>query len=181
MAQPTAVTLTPDEQALFDRVRFTLPQIGRSPESVDSADAAVALTRSLLERKAIPPVRLRWFTDPELNLRTSKSRVQVFRSNGCEGDDVFAHRHFLPYLKYFIFGPNLPQPVIDEFSEYVSAVPFVSGSDMDDLHRIARQSVRRFGLTPADAADEFWKLALECESGDSYARAIRDDVRRMKA
>jgi hypothetical protein len=52
--------------------------------------AARALTESLVKRGAIPEIRRRFFTDPELNIGgRGKSRMQVFEVNGTKGDAIF--------------------------------------------------------------------------------------------
>jgi len=61
------------------------------------------LTESLLERGAIPEVRLLYFTDPERNPGgRGKSRQQVFENNGISGTEIYAHGNFLKFLEYFI-------------------------------------------------------------------------------
>jgi len=35
------------------------------------------------------------------------SHLQVFEKNGTRGDDVFRHPHFVKYLRYFLYGPDL--------------------------------------------------------------------------
>jgi hypothetical protein len=85
----------------------------------------------------------------------------------------------LPYFRYFIFGPDLPSAVIDEFSARVDSLPLVSGSSFDELLVMAKAAIRRYGLGRHKAAEEFWKLAPKCGVDDIYARALCDAL--MKA
>ena len=71
----------------------------------------------MFERQAIPDLRIRYFTDPTLNIGLSKSRKEVFESNGTSGADILSHPHFLRHLKYFIYGPDLPVAAIHAFCE----------------------------------------------------------------
>ena len=73
----------------------------------------VALTELLLQRNAIPSVRLLYFSDPDRNPGgRGKSRKQIFESNGTFGKQIFAHPNFMKHLRYYIFGPKLPYDVI---------------------------------------------------------------------
>jgi hypothetical protein len=48
------------------------------------------------------------------------------------------------------------------------------------LGAFARQQTRTYRLQPADATEEFYKLALDLNLSQSYASAIRDAVRRAR-
>jgi len=176
MPRPEKLELLPQEQALLEQIVFGPPFDAPREENIRrSCDAAAKLAAALISRKAIPEVRLRWFNDPDLQVRTKMSRAQIFVKNaGVDG--VLNHPHFLPYLKYFIFGPDLPADVMDQFSAKVESLPFVSGSTYGELIDIARVATRRYRLSPHSACEEFWKLALECGVDDMYARMIRDAV-----
>lgn len=180
MPRPEQLKLLPEEQALLEQIIFDYhdPHFYQSLDR--SCEAAGLLATSLLSRKAIPAVRLRWFTDPQLQLGTKMSRMQIFEKNGTSGDDILTHPHFLPYLRYFVFGPDLPADVIDQFSAKVDSLPFVSGSSCDELIDMARDATRRYGLSPHSACEEFWKLGLECGAEDMYARIIRDAVLKVR-
>jgi hypothetical protein len=70
----------------------------------------VELWNSLCSRGAIPEVRLQYFTDAERNPGgRGKSRMQIFEKNGTSGEKIVEHPHFLKYLEYFVFGPDLPR------------------------------------------------------------------------
>jgi hypothetical protein len=141
----------------------------------------VALSESLLKRQAIPEVRLLYFTDPERNPGgRGKSRQDIFEKNGTTGAEILAHPHFLKYLEYFIFGPNLPDGIINRFKEAASFSGYLTGGDVNDLIPDARALVRSAHLNPHEAAEEFFKLVLECGGVPSSAGMIRGSVRSVQ-
>lgn len=167
--KPEPVQLTEEERRLLARVQFDPQQY-----SEDSAAAAVALTRSLVSRGAIPEVRLRYLRDPEFNIGgRGKSRLDVFRLNGLSGDDIIAHPHFLKYLKYLIFGPDLPEETIEGFRQILIDDMGTSGELLDQLRRYVRAEVRRLHMDRDKAREEFFKLALECGLDLYFAESIR--------
>jgi hypothetical protein len=93
---------------------------------------------------------------------------------------IFGHGNFLPYLRYFIFGPDLPRDVIDQFWRLVLSAGFVTGGDIAGIRLFARSKVRERGLNLRTSPDEFFKLAIECGLDASYARTIRDDVKAIR-
>lgn len=170
--KPEVVQLTAEEQELLARIPFSK---GYEYETYKETSAvAVALTRSLLQRKAVPQIRVRYFTDPDLNIGSTRSRKEVFEKNGTQGEDILRHVHFLPHLRYFIFGPDLPEPVIQGFRDILIDDCGTSGEVRDQLRQFARHSVRRFSLNRKDAAEEFYKLALECGLVEWEAGSVRD-------
>lgn len=181
MARRSGLALTPAEQDLLDRIESGSTELDTPRQHARRGAAAVALMHSLCAREAIPPVRLRWLEDPLLSLGARKSVRQVFESNGCFGDCIYAHPHFLPFLRYFVYGPDLPPEAIDRFCAHISGFTSFCADDLPDLHRITRKDIRRSGLDPHMVAAEYWKLALECRMDDFCARSVRDDIRRMRA
>lgn len=168
------IELTEREIALVAQIKFR-------HTSHDELHASIvpmaALTESLLERDAIPEVRLLYFTDPERNPGArGKSRQQIFEKNGTSGTAIFAHGNFLKYLEYFIYGPNLPPSIIAKFRETMSFSGYLTAGDINDLVPGARAAVRSAGLNPHYAAEEFHKLALECGAMPSSAESIRKSI-----
>jgi len=180
MPRPEKLELLPEEEELMERIVFEYTDPGYHEKLDASCESAAILTALLLERKAIPDVRLAWFTDPRFQVKGKMSRLQIFEKNGNTLAETFEHPHFLLYLRYFIYGPDLPPEVIDEFSTKVEQWAFVSGSTYPELVNIARSAVRRYGLSPHSACEEFWKLSNECGVGDMYGRVIRDSVRKIR-
>jgi hypothetical protein len=118
---PGPVALTDDERALIARIDFDPDQMrlhGRFYDVIEESRAAAKeVTLSLIEREAIPKIRRAYFTDPALNVGLKRSRIEVFEGNGTRGEDIFEHPHFLLYLRYFVFGPDLPKATIEGFCE----------------------------------------------------------------
>jgi hypothetical protein len=174
--------LTKEEQALLARIAF---EPSRSMHDAETArangEAAFALTTSLIHRKAIPDVRLKWFTDPVHNIGGhGASRQAIFEKNGTHGQDILRHPHFLKHLRYFIYGPELPTAVMHTFESKVADCEPVTSGDIIPLGDCAKQQVRSHGLDPARAAEEFYKLALECGLNAGEARSIRDAVKTVR-
>jgi len=177
------IELTPEEQQQLDRIDF-------HPESSENRDraywigvgeSALALMTLLIARKAIPEVRTKYFTDADFNVGgRGESRADIFKKNGTSGEAIFRHPHFLKYLHYFLYGPDLPPPVADEFRRKVADIGFVTSSDIVPLGAFARQLTRTHRLNGSDAAEEFFKLALECGLELHEARVIRDSVKQAR-
>ncbi len=163
------IELMPSEEALLKQI--SLKYISHEVLK-ESCQAAGELTKMLLERNAIPKIRVEYFTNPEFNISQGgrKSRKEIFEGNGTKGDKILFHGNFLKYLKYFIYGSDLPANVISEF---------VKQKDEDDLPAIARNLVRRYRLNPKIACEEFYKLCLECGL-EWESRSVRDSVMAVK-
>jgi hypothetical protein len=178
-----AIKLTEREKELVSRIDFNPSAGGHNAVSWQPvADAMHELMLSLLRRKAIPEPRMKFFTDPAYSIGGhGLSRQQVFEKNGTCGEAVFRHGHFVKYLHYFIYGPDLSQSIIDDFQQKIAdcGEPFTS-SDALSVGDSARQITRARGLNPSDAAEEFYKLALDCGLDAGDARLIRDRVKKMQ-
>lgn len=134
--------------------------------------------KSLIARKAIPEVRTSYFNNPDLNIGgRGRSRAGIFEKNGTRGEAIFRHPHFLKYLHYFLYGPDLPPQVLEAFRQNVADIGFVTSSDIVPLGALARQLTRTNRLDSGDAAEEFFKLALDCGLELYEARSIRDSVK----
>jgi hypothetical protein len=96
------------------------------------------------------------------------------------GRDILTSVHFLTYLRYFIYGPSLPPAVIEGFQEEVKACGMVTSGDIIPLGNRARKEARGAALDNGSAAEEFYKLALECGLEEYEARSIRDRVKKAK-
>ena len=180
MTPTTAIQLTEEEQQLLRRIDFH-PTLDLSYERrLEIFELAHDLTLSLLHRDAIPPMRWAYFTEPKYNIGLKQSREQVFEGNGTRGEEIFRHPHFLRYLWYFINGPRLHPKAIEGFRELVERWAPISSGDVLELCEFAKTTKRRLGLERRSAAKEFYKLALESDVGEPYARMIRDAVFRLR-
>ena len=172
---PQMVSLNPGEQKLLGQIIFGL---GHGDDEIlkKSCEAASALATLLLQREAIPEVRVRFFIDPEFNIGAKKSRLQVFGSDGITGRAVFSNPRFLEYLHYFIYGPKLPEQVINEFSNIAYPYEYISGGDIKDLRELVISLVCEYKLNSRNVACEFFKLVLECGMDVYFAQSIKDTV-----
>lgn len=147
----------------------------------DSREPMEELSTSLLDRGAIPEVRLLYFTDPQCNPGgRGKSRQSLFEGNGTVGDEILRHPNFLKFLEYFVFGPNLPRETIIAFKEAAQYTGHLSHSDMHDLLPAAKELVKSNRMDSSRAAEEFHKLALECGAIPSTAESLRDSIRKIR-
>ena len=175
---PAATTLIEAERNLLSQIDFD-PNLGDSYERhLEIFEASHGLTMSLLNRDAISEPRWAYFTDPELNIGSKRSRAEIFEQNGTAGEEIFRHPHFLKFLQYFLYGPDLPGPTIAGFCRLVEDCEPVTSGDVEELCSYARQQTRQRSLDRRGAAEGFHKLALEC-GVEHYARFIRDAVFRL--
>ena len=158
---PQPITLTANEQVLWDQIREADVRGASGSDWAPVADAMQALMESLLERDAIPDIRTRLFTDSDLAEKGSRSRLEVFEGNRTKGRDIFRHPHFLPYLRHFIQGPDLPRHAINGLCRILNEDAGTSGMLMKQYKAHARDCVRRLGLERRHAAREFFRLGIE--------------------
>jgi hypothetical protein len=127
----------------------------------------------LTKRGAIPAHRIEYFTNPDYKPgRIKGSRQDLFEKHN-EGVEVFEHPNFKQHLRYFLFGPDLPDKAILEFEEGITNPDWISGSDGIDLGKKAIKIARKYGIQKHEAADNFFKLALDI--GISFSQALRSD------
>ena len=178
MSRSPDIELTDSELSLLGQIAFDW---STHDEIRASIMPMVALAESLLKRGAIPEVRKLYFTDPERNPSgRGRSRQQIFEGNGTSGPEILAHPHFLPYLRYFIYGPKLPSSIIEEFKQAASWSSYLSGHDVQELTSKAKAVVKQIGAEPHSTADEFHKLALECGAMPSTAATLRQSIRTVR-
>lgn len=176
----SSIELTSEEETLVSKIDF-------HPASSEHhgveywrgvGEASLALMKSLVARGVIPEARTKYFTDPEFNVGgRGKSRAATFEKNGTRGEAIIRHPHFLKYLHYFLYGPDLPENVTIAFRKKVGDIGFVTSSDIAPLGALARQLTRANGLNSGDTGEEFFKLALDCGLEMHEARFIRDSVK----
>lgn len=180
MKQPT-FDLTEDEKVLLHQIDFEPGGLtDHSAEYwIGVGAASEQMMRSLLSRNAIPEIRKAYLSDARLNVGgRGKSRLDVFESNGTRGAAVFRHPHFLKYLHYFLYGPDLPDEVATEFKQEVQRCGMITSGDIFPLGKAARSLAKRRRMEMREAAEELFKLAFECGLDASDAEAIRSIVRR---
>lgn len=179
MMEQFAIELLLHERALFSALTLHAPN--NPTDYKRNGEVALQLTQSLAARDAIPEHRLRYFTDPEYNISNPKrSRQGVFERNGCGGAAILRHVHFLPHLRYFLLGANLPDSIRDAFKAEVQSCGQVTSGDLEPLKAKARTLARMHGQKPRELADEFFKLALDCGLSPDMAAFVRGAVKALR-
>lgn len=176
------IELTAVEQELagaivFDMLRTDLEY----KQAIENGKRAATLMKRLVERKAIPDSRRRYFMDAEYNSgRGNGSRFERFKSKVGSAAAVLRHAHFLPYLHYFIYGADLPVGLKEEFLQKAED-PWVKPHELAEL---TRSLVRKYDLPrhPANyrLKDTFFQLAIDCDCDVGTARSVREAVMRVK-
>jgi hypothetical protein len=176
------IELTEEEQDLAVKIVFDLTAVQlKYEQAVDNGERAATLIKSLLSREAIPDSRQRYFADPSYNASNPKaSRASLFLRNVGTWDGLYRHPHFLPYLKYFLYGADLPIALKESFQKKAQD----DWVKPDQLVQHVRFLVRSFGLMSDFEShklpDAFYQLALDCECEESAARQVRAAVMRIK-
>jgi hypothetical protein len=175
------IALEPEEQRLLEGLEFDVHRLDYDTFQLN-ATRARDLAKALAARGGIPEHRRRYFIDPEYHPGgRKKSRQQMFERNGCRGEDILMHAHFLPHLRYFIYGPDLPESVMTRFTEGVKDCGMVTSSDIVPLGTFARKLARDSGLEKYEASEEFFKLALELGLRAYVADSIRRAVLQLRS
>ncbi|MBZ8119813.1 hypothetical protein KUD11_14320 [Roseovarius sp. LXJ103] len=173
-----AIELTEDESEILSGIEFDQPALDHEQYKRQGL-LVLRLLKSLVERSAIPEARLRYWSDPEYQIGRSKaSHKGLFERNGRQGDEIYTHPHFLKYLRYFLYGANLPEGAISEFERVIGNPEWVSSGDITDITKGTRDIVRRHGLKDQD--EEFFRLALDVGLDVWFAKSVRDSVKQVR-
>lgn len=165
------IPLNEYEESLIKNIDFDITNKNNIKKSGENILKLIPLIKS-----KIPKIRWDYFSEPEhcIGCR-KKSRIQILEENGNKSiEDIFTHPHFFRYLKYFIYGPDLPEDVIKEFRS--CAEYRFHGNDFEAYCKKTRELVRKFNLKLdfLGGKDVFYQLALEFEETRIYAKEIRD-------
>lgn len=166
---PASIDLTDEEAELYKKIFRPL-----SPEHWPETEAAMeALTASLLDRDAVPEIRQRLFADSTFAETYNRSPREAFEINGIRGNDIFRHVDFLPYLRHFIHGPDLPRPIIDGLITILNEDRGTAGMVLKQYEQFARKSVKAYRLSRSIAATEFYRLGVEVGMSVASAHTLR--------
>ena len=176
--------LTEAEEALVAKIDLRLRHAnhdeGRAAYLANQGPI-LGLLRLLSARGAVPEQRISYWNDPAYKPgRVKGSRKQMFERNGCHGEDIYTHPHFIEHLRYILLGTDLPDAVVEAFETEVGDPRWVSYGDALDLGKKARALVRSHALEPAWAGDEFFKLAVDLGLGLDRALRIRTTVKETR-
>ncbi len=171
-----SIELTEHEATLAARVKEADRLLLHEHNVERTRSAGIAsreLMELLLKRKAIPEARLRYFTDERYNGSNPRSsRMELFRRNAESNAEMYEHPHFWKYLQYFLWGANLQETAVSQFSQ-LAVDKF---RDHGSLEKLARQLSRTFPGDHATKAEEFFKLAIDCDCTVSEAMNVRRAV-----
>jgi hypothetical protein len=119
------ITLLPKEKVMWNEIKEYGSPLGGGKQMDEILASQAELTKLLLSRKAIPDIRIKYFTVPEFNTGNPKvSHQATFERNGTTGQQIFEHPHFRAYLQYFIGGPDLGEEIKQEASILYDRTPF---------------------------------------------------------
>lgn len=181
MSDRFTIELTEQEAAIRDQIELDALKLRGSDMANRNADLVMELIGLLMGRGAIPTQRVAYFTDPEFYKGNhGRSRKQGFERNGCKGDEILRHPHFLKYLRYFLSGADLPSSVIAAYARKIDDCGMVSSGDITDLTAEARRLTRQYRLNSHSASDEFFKLSIDCGISPWMANSIRESVRAVR-
>lgn len=171
------IDLTDEESSLLEGIELDAEHVDHEVWK-RRAPLVLKLMKSLRDRDAIPEVRKRYWSDPEFYLgRQQTSHKGAFERNGNTGKDIYTHPSFLKYLRYFLFGPQLPDAAISEFESIVGRPEWVTSGDLTHITKGTRVLVRKYGLQGSD--EEFYRLALDVGLDQSFAKAVRDAAKQV--
>src|SRR2546430_16392200 len=132
MAHVGAIELTEPENEILKSVSFDY-EPHDDEAYLANVKAVPQLMDLLIKRKAIPKVRIQYFTDPAYHFgRMKGSHESILRSNDRSGDPLFENHSFWKYLKYFLYGADLPAPVVEEFSARVRSLGNITSDDVQE-------------------------------------------------
>lgn len=177
------IELTETEETLLKALKtFTINPSEEYKKRLLKLENCFLLTKSLIARDAVPHHRIDYFVKAEYRLSdTRKSRLQVFESNNTSGEAIFRHPHFLKYLKYFIYGADLPQAIITQ----IKAIKAETFYDSDFVEQ-ALPNIKSYFNANYDKAsrnafsEEIFKLSLDLGVEFSDSVQLRNKVMKFK-
>jgi hypothetical protein len=174
------IDLTDGERLLVEQIEFD-PHAIRGPEHAQRNGELVSeLMKSLAARSGVPEHRRSYFTDPDYHVGgRGSSRKAIFERHGCHGRAIVEHPDFLRHLRFFLYGANLPSHTTAAFRAAVNDCGMVTSSDIVPLGVTARSLARGLRLSPDEAREEFFKLALDCGLSPDTATLIRASAGRQ--
>ena len=178
------IKLMEDEARYAGMITFNVNKLNhaeRRKAVVSNEQPILRLMQSLHQRSGIPEPRRSYWEDPEWNIGGhGKSRKGTFEANGCRGTDIYRHPHFLPHLRYLLFGAELDEAVIREFEDQVEGLEPITSGDLEPIRAYARRLTRQHQLDRKPAAEEFFKLCLDMDLDLTTATAVRETVMKTR-
>lgn len=169
------IEMTAEEKALVDVIDFHTDFRDRDAV-LPMLAAAGKVSPMLLARGAIPERRQQCFTQPGWGAGR-KSRLDVFEGNGTKGVQIFSHGNFLKFLRFFVYGADLPAAVKSAMRDQVADPRWFTDGDREPLRTLARQLARAHGLDGSNADDFMYlcaDLGLDVDDADAVRRAVKE-------
>lgn len=178
------ISLTDTEQDILSNIKLNANDIESPDDCKRNGDHVTRLMHSLLARDAIPGHRWKYWTDPEYNPGVQRSRKGIFEKNDRYGDEIYGNVHFLNHLKFLLYGPDLPDEIISEFSDKVVSFQPVTSGDYEPIGNYAKELIRRYRLIPdkhhrVDIADKFYHLCIEIDPWAGIEDYVRQTIMSM--
>lgn len=169
------IELDVQEHELVAAIEFEVLKLHDHIHARRNGEIAAKLADILLSRDAIPDCRIKVFSDDRFTTGRDPSPWKQFQRNGNTKDETLRHPHFLAWLQYFIYGPNLPSSYIRIFQEKIEELAPITSSDSETLRHFTRSLTKQFGLKKS-GADEVFKLLLEFEDDVYLAQTMRRET-----
>lgn len=170
------IILTNEEQDIWDFARDkNLEDVTSEEQKIEILLSYEKLIKSLLERKAIPEVRLDYFTKPEYNLHNpNRSRWDSFKNL----EKPSQHPPFYKHLKYFIEGPCIPNQLLNTINQIRAKHPYYPSDSLDEVKNTVRIYLKSNPEEKQNLAKELYKLYIELD--DSNADILRKYTMNLK-
>ena len=170
------IELTAEEETLLSTIEFEALKLESGQPARDNAERAAQLATFLIDRKAIPEIREKVYSDEGYTTGHGPSAAEQFRRHDNTHEETIRHPHFLPWLRYFIFGPKLPETMIREFEILLSELGSLTSGDGPALKNFIRNQIKHHRLEKSKS-DEVYKLILEFKDDTYLAKSLRAHAR----
>jgi hypothetical protein len=178
MTKGQSITLLPEEREIWNQIKEYGFPLGGGKQTDEILRSQAELTNILLSRKAIPDIRIKYFTVPEFNTGNPKvSHQETFQRNGNTGQRIFEHPHFREYLRYFIDGPLLGEDIKREASLLYDRSPFENDYP-EALSKLILKHKKKLlsQMSKSNLAEEVYKLLIEYDSREYISKYIRSRI-----
>lgn len=147
---------------------------------ISKLETAGLLSKSLLEREVIPEIRLKYFVEPAYNLgNTKRSHKDNFNMNGTVGEEILSHPSFFKYLKYFIYGADLPEELKVKLGNLYKNMHY-DDDFVEAATPILKQYFFNSSVERSSFSEEVFKMSLDLGVQLNFAKIIRDKVLKWK-
>tara|TARA_R110002072_G_scaffold163854_3_gene316764 strand:- start:55 stop:606 length:552 start_codon:yes stop_codon:yes gene_type:complete len=169
------ITLTTREEKLLSKIEFDPSATNHGNDTRENCQRAAELANMLIKRKIIPAHRIAVFTEADYSTNRGTPPYEQFSRNGNTHEEILQHPHFLPWLRYFIYGPKLPQTLTSQVENKIDELGDLTSGDTETLRHFIRSTARKHKLIKSDA-DEVFKLIFEYDDNIDLAKTLRTEI-----